>query len=288
VTVFSLNGAPERKDLLTAAEERLRKTEACLETAADSFSLDDIHDFRVEIKKLKAFLRLIKTESGNPKKLKFPKFLDKIYKSVGSVRELQLQVKKLEKAIRSEEILLLNTFADLHEQTDIVRERTKEMLDYKDSWKKAETRIKKFIPEELTAEAVESYLRFKVSELKEILSLKRISMTRLHGMRKILKDLQYNHSYWKNARLAEGQDLPNLDEIHDTGSLIGDLHDIYASKIILESSIKNRSIDEDELRRLRQIRVAWKGDRDALRKTIDGVLNKFRGYPALALQVPVK
>jgi CHAD domain-containing protein len=288
VTVFSLNGAPERKDLLTAAEERLRKTEACLETAVDSFSLDDIHDFRVEIKKLKAFLRLIKTESGNPKKLKFPKFLDKIYKSVGSVRELQLQVKKLEKVIRSEEILLLNTFADLHEQADIARERTKEMLNYKDSWKKAETRIKKFIPAELTAEAVESYLRFKVRELKEILSLKRISMTRLHGMRKILKDLQYNHPYWKNARLAEGEALPNLDEIHDTGSLIGDLHDIYASKIILESSIKNRSIDEDELRRLRQIRVAWKVDRNALRKTIDGVLNKFRGYPALALQVPVK
>jgi hypothetical protein len=288
VTGLPPNGALDQKELLNAAEERLQKTEACLETAADSFSLDDIHDFRVEIKKLKAFLRLLQRDSEKSQKLKFPKFLNKIYKSLGLVRELQLQEKKLLKAVSNEEILLLNTISNLHEQTDNVREKTKELLDYKDSWKKAETRIKKFIPEELNAEAVESYLRFKVRELKKILSLKRISITRLHGMRKILKDLQYNHPYWKDARLAEGQALPSLDEIHDTGSMIGDLHDIYAATIILESSIKSRSVDEDERKRLLQIRLSWKKDRDMLRKTIDEVLNKFRAYPALNIRIPVK
>jgi CHAD domain-containing protein len=287
-TEFSLNGVPDQKELLITAADRLRKTVACLETAVNSFGLDDIHDFRVEIKKLKGFLRLLQRDLDKPEKLKFPKFLNKIYKSLGSVRELQLQEKKLEKAISSETILLLNTFSNLHEQTESVREKAKELLDYKDSWNKAENRIKKFIPEELTADSVESYLRFKVRQLKKILYMKRISITRLHGMRKILKDLQYNHPYWKDARLAEGASLPSVDEIHDTGSLIGDLHDIYASTIILESSIKNRSIDEDERKRLTQIRASWKRDRDMLRKTIDEVLNKFRGYPALALRVPVK
>jgi CHAD domain-containing protein len=288
VTELSPNGVLEKKDLLSTTAERIQKTEASLKTAADSFSLDDIHDFRVDIKKLKALLRLLQRNSNKPEKLKFPGFLNKIYKSLGSVRELQLQEKKLEKAVGGENILLLNTFSDLHEQTDLVREKTKELFDYNDSWKKAETRIKKFIPEELSEEDVESYLRFKVRELKKILSLKRPTITQLHEMRKILKDLQYNHTYWKDARLAEGQALPSVDEIKDTGSLIGDLHDIYASTIILKFSIKNRSIDEDERKRLLEIRLSWNNDRVALRKTIDGVLNKFRAYPALALRVLVK
>ena len=288
MTGLSPNGALDQKELHNTAEERLQKTEACLEMAADSFSLDDIHDFRVEIKKLKAFLRLLQRNSDKPEKLKFPGFLNKIYKSLGSVRELQLQEKKLEKAVSGENILLLNTFSDLHEQYDLVREKTKALFDYKDSWRKADTRIKKFIPEELTEDDVESYLRFKVRELKKILSLKRPSITQLHEMRKILKDLQYNHTYWKDARLAEGQTLPSVDEIKDIGSQIGDLHDIYASTIILKSSIKNRSIDEDERKRLIEVRLSWNRDRDTLRKTIDGVLNKFRAYPALSLGLPVK
>jgi CHAD domain-containing protein len=288
VTGNSPNGQLDQHALLEAAEERLQKTEANLKTAADSFSLDDIHDFRVEIKKLKAFLRLIKTDSDNPKKLKFPKFLDKIYKSLGTVRELQLQEKKLVKAVSNEEILLLNTFSSLHDQGNAGREKTKELLDYKDAWKKAETRIKKYIPEKFTVDTIERYLRLRVGELKNILSMKRISITRLHGMRKILKDLQYNHPYWKDTRLAEGTALPSFDEIHDTASLIGDLHDIYAATILLDITIINYAVDEDERKRLFEIRKTWNRDRDTLRKTIDEVLNSFRGYPALAVSAMVK
>jgi CHAD domain-containing protein len=288
VTGNSPNGQQDQHALAGAAEERLQKTEANLKTAADSFSLDDIHDFRVEIKKLKAFLRLIKTDSDKPKKLKFPKFLDKIYKSLGSVRELQLQEKKLVKAVGNEEILLLNTLSSLHDQGDASREKTKELLDYNDAWKKAEARIKKYIPGKFTTDTIERYLRLRIGELKNILSMKRISITRLHGMRKILKDLQYNHSYWKDTRLAEGAALPSFDEIHDTASLIGDLHDIYAATILLKTTIKNYAVDEDERKRLFEIRKTWNRDRDTLRKTIDEVLNRFRGYPALAIHAMVK
>src|SRR4051812_45697644 len=55
----------------------------------------DIHRFRTDIKKLRAFYRLLSLGAGEGKGLQLPRHLKKMYAAVGRIRELQLQIKSV-------------------------------------------------------------------------------------------------------------------------------------------------------------------------------------------------
>jgi len=57
---------------------------------AAGFSADDIHELRVEAKKLRALLRL-----AGPDDRRFPKTFRHIYKAAGEIRNLQLLRRRL-------------------------------------------------------------------------------------------------------------------------------------------------------------------------------------------------
>jgi CHAD domain-containing protein len=49
------DSALHREELLSVTEERFQKMNARLKAVAETFKEEDIHDFRIEIKKLKHF-----------------------------------------------------------------------------------------------------------------------------------------------------------------------------------------------------------------------------------------
>src|SRR5262245_19892691 len=83
-----MNAAPIKK-IIRFRFHRLKKY---LRQMKRRLSREAIHHFRVEVKKLRAFLRMI---SGD--KLKIPHALKNIYRQAGSVRELQLFLQQTNK-----------------------------------------------------------------------------------------------------------------------------------------------------------------------------------------------
>ena len=57
--------------------------------------MESIHEFRTEIKKLRAFLRLLNVEAGDDSRLKISKEMKTFYGYAGTIRNLQLQLKNM-------------------------------------------------------------------------------------------------------------------------------------------------------------------------------------------------
>lgn len=63
----------------------------------ESFSVEGIHKMRVSVKRLKALLRFLDYFSEKPKAKKVLKRINKLYKSAGALRDLQIQTSLLDK-----------------------------------------------------------------------------------------------------------------------------------------------------------------------------------------------
>ena len=72
-----------------------RKLKKQTKTVAEEFDMEAIHQFRVEYKKLRAFLRIISLQHETAGEIKFPKKLKRGYNIIGSVRDLQLQQQRI-------------------------------------------------------------------------------------------------------------------------------------------------------------------------------------------------
>jgi CHAD domain-containing protein len=62
-----------------------------------AFDEDILHEFKVEVKKLRAFLRLINTEAEKNGAFKIPKKLKLFYKHIGVIRSIQLHLLYIDK-----------------------------------------------------------------------------------------------------------------------------------------------------------------------------------------------
>jgi CHAD domain-containing protein len=83
----------KHREAVGIIETRFRKINVTLKRLISNFATEDIHQFRIEVKKLRAFLHAIKTE------LKLPRRLRKFYDSIGIVRNLELQQQRIAKVV---------------------------------------------------------------------------------------------------------------------------------------------------------------------------------------------
>src|SRR4051794_37076234 len=93
----------KEKEINEIIEERFKIIDKLSHKIVKEFDADDIHDFRVEVKKLRAFLRLldIKNEDNEPV---IPSLLKTFYGYIGIVRNIQLYQHDLFKYITAHNI----------------------------------------------------------------------------------------------------------------------------------------------------------------------------------------
>jgi len=90
---------------------RFDKLEKSLMRTVVSFDSEDIHVFRVEIKKLRAFLRLCgKSRAGKPK---LPKALHVFYRVTGGIRNLQMQQQRVRETWKNKVESMPRTYLSL-------------------------------------------------------------------------------------------------------------------------------------------------------------------------------
>ena len=79
-----------------------RKLKKHIKKVSEDFNLEAIHQFRVEYKKLRAFLRMILQDHVTAGEIKISKKLKKGYNISGSIRDLQLQQQRILEVIKQE------------------------------------------------------------------------------------------------------------------------------------------------------------------------------------------
>lgn len=171
----------KRSVIKKTIKKQLKKLQEVYASMQLTYSIEAIHNFRVSVKHLRAFTRMIK--SGDKKHSSIPKKLKNVYHHTGVVRNWQLFMQTFSRnrslkryALRNLDIALASLRQSM--TRDLVRKAAKKLL----------SRIRGKVEKK-------QVLAFRHNTLQDIdrLAHRKISNEDdLHAIRKNLKDLQYD------------------------------------------------------------------------------------------------
>jgi CHAD domain-containing protein len=184
-----------------------------------------IHDFRVEVKKLRAFLRLQNSAAGMEEDVSLPKKLKKDYSLFGKIRDHQLCIKKITEFEKEKNTRLKKTVAVIKKAIKGLKKK-KLSLATKDEFKKAEKIVLQFLPKTKSSGHEKKFFEQKTAAAHKIISRKSFTNERLHSIRKNIKDLIYiswtqRHHYkklapvWNRTKLKTAENIARLLGLHN-------------------------------------------------------------------------
>jgi CHAD domain-containing protein len=181
----------KKNDSLRILDKRCRRLQKQKEQLLTGFAAETNHDFRVEVKKLRAFLRLLKCAHPQAECLHLPKSLQQLYRFVGDVRSIQIQrqwvlsvCKELACAVPAGYMEVL-----ARKEKEAIKRAQEKAQEI--SLPLIHQQLQKELPLSWQKNGVETFVRQKQLQLATLLSAVLISDEVLHDLRKLLKDLLY-------------------------------------------------------------------------------------------------
>lgn len=228
------------------------------------FHVDHIHDLRVAYKKLRSFLRLLQEDD---RLVAMPDELKVIYRSCGTVRDMQLILERLKDWKEIIPGFLKGIHHDLFQAKELL------VIHIEDtSVSKSIKELTAQLPATITEEMVQRFIQRKIATI-HILLLALEHEEELHAIRKALKDLVYIKKILE-TELKFGYAFPewkNDKKLEDLTTMLGDLNDQYIALSFLNEERLQQAPAEEQAA-LQQLRTQWKeakeqAQRDAMEKS---------------------
>lgn len=236
-----------RKQLLHDIEEKLQSIQQLAKKAYVSYDMEDIHQLRVNFKKMRAVIRLVQCKHS---KKDIPSSLKKLYHTAGTIRDLQLHHQQLA-ALYTHKTTLPIQYLQLI-QDEIQKQHPAYDKAYKQiSFARISKQLKHAIPYHLHRK---QYVHRNNKHLQTIHALlsPHITDEDIHTIRKHLKDMVYVQGY-----------LPLPDAYKDAAQVSGD----YLDSIVFVTHLKQYSnlVPENERAMLHTIQVQFDAQHTATR-----------------------
>ena len=258
-----LSSGLRHKKLQAVIDNRFNHIETLLQKINEGFGKEDIHLFRVEIKKLKALYRLFRSSHKDSPKLKFPRRLNKIYKSLGSLRIMQIQEQKIKIA---DAVLPVWYIKKLHDKAAIHQSETTNLINRLKPTGQLKKEFKNHSPKEIPLPVILEFIHEKMKTIRLLLLPESPDEETMHYIRKLLKDIQYIRVYAKDGLAADPDGVLLLsDKIPSLAGILGDLHDMRDALGLLDQELKESGLSEDEKKLLSGIRNKWQTDKEIFR-----------------------
>jgi len=229
------------------------------------FEEEAVHDFRTEIKKLRAFLRLLNTGDNKPR-FNISKKLKVYYWYAGSIRNLQLHIKSISEVHSDRPGVYLESVKKQVESLQGALRSLHSPLNLDTS--------QKIIHNWIAAPgkpSVKKFLIQKRDEFKHLLAkIKQDEI--LHDIRKLLKDLLYNWKYIKEYAFLLPASISVKKQIAELTDVLGEFCDRNTAIHILETYLvappapANKEIIEGIINK-------WTTEKTKLRLKIYSLLN---------------
>jgi CHAD domain-containing protein len=213
----------KKKTIEESIAKRCDKINKLQDKLAVKFDMEEIHELRLEVKKIRATFRLL-NENDHQEKIRLPHRLKDLYDSVGMIRNIQLLREKISKeASNPNDAIVLATLTQLNFDENGWKEKAAKYSKGKSVIKKK--KILKRITTVVDEKTVKKFTRKKLSEMQAQGSID-FSDNALHSVRKILKDFTYAWSYIeKSATSAMPIALRTQDKVKALTEMIGDFQD---------------------------------------------------------------
>lgn len=225
------------------------------------FDEEVIHDFRVGVKKLRSFLRLLKYNDNTDPRL--PRKFMELYRVAGGIRQAQLELAKIDEAQAS---LPLYTAKLKGQKKTLEKEWTDIFSD-----KAVHKLSKRFVHNgysSLRPAALSGFLSDRLSRVKELLEDPQLSDAHLHDIRKRIKDLLYMLKFAKKDWPAACEQVGDIsmESLDHLANMIGDYNDASMLMVRL-SAFADETKDLSEKANIQTI-LAENSDRLAREKAI--------------------
>lgn len=185
-----------RQQIKYTITKHYRQLKKYAKKIAKDFDEEDIHQFRITYKKLRAFLRMVVFQNTNNSNPVLSKKLKKTYQICGSIRDLQLQQQRIKQASKQQQKILKPYLHLL--QTKLTTLKTelsdipvKRMIVNKNT---------AILPDKFTVHQCITYTQQQWSIVCEIIQSGNYTDANLHTIRKCLKDVLYNFKYCKEVQ----------------------------------------------------------------------------------------
>lgn len=167
-----------------------KKLQQHINKIAVHFDTEDIHQFRITYKKLRAFFRMLPKQNNTEKAIAIPKKLKKVYALLGTIRDLQLQQQRT--IASNKNLKKLAPYINLlQQQIDKLKPQLLNLVTENPVAKsKNKTTVK--LPEKISSEGFKKFAQQNWQAIHHILATGNFSDENIHTIRKLLKDLLYN------------------------------------------------------------------------------------------------
>ena len=161
-----------------------------------------IHKFRVEVKKLRAFLRLISNQSDSNSHHPLPRKLRKIYSIAGRLRDIQLQKRRIRTGAKNLEPV--SGYKRMLEKLAKVQKR--KLMDQLHKCRSFDFMgdLQVDIPSKLSLAGWERFVSGHVGSIQGLANHANISGSQLHLIRKQIKDVIFNFNLLRSKRELPG------------------------------------------------------------------------------------
>jgi len=263
----------ETDTLKAGIEKRFRKLHKISKCFDNVCEMEDIHRYRVEVKKLRALLRLINS-NGNFH-IKLSNQLKKAYHAFGNMRTLQIQLQRvidiateLNRPLPQTYMQLLRI--DLQAKKEIARDLVRNTHLRKDL-----NNIQSAI-RTATNVMPSKFILDRADQLQRIFDGACGTDESLHLLRKILKDILYTWPYiTKNELIDLPVQLQDKETAKDWAMVLGEYHDLCIAISLTGKDYLDRIPGGQERVFLLDIQQYWRNNKDAMQQQFRWWFEKF-------------
>lgn len=265
----------KRMQLVTTIKKRYVRINKLLKRVAQDFDAKYIHQFRLEVKKLSSFLRMVSTTMPKRSNLKLPEKLHKFYGIMGAIRNLQLQQQSIKGLLKVEYFDLQDTYlsfikTEIDEQIMFARRLVKDKKPFANGRKK----LLEHLPSNLKQKFIRKFTLRKLKAIVRLMQPSWLSDESLHAIRKLLKDILYTWSFTKERTAILSLVAMRKKDISSIAKILGEYQDRCVGLDLLHMYSKKQ---EDGSRQ----RILWRrlenkrwSEKESARKDIYKVLHQ--------------
>jgi CHAD domain-containing protein len=252
-----------RQTIQHITRSHYKKIKKQLQKIAADFDTEQVHQFRVTYKKLRAFLRLISFQNESHK-LKISKKLNRCYHIAGLLRDLQFQQLHIREATKKN-LAKSNPYLNLLRQ-EMTRVKTElSEIIATNPVAASELKTNKNIPRNFPSTKISQYAKEKWQAVYEMIAAAHFTELSLHTIRKNLKDLFYilkrHKATWHKALSKHISNKKQFNQLLDE---LGDFHDLCTGVKLLNSSwLKKLNRQQQQL--LTQVKKEWAKEKAAFK-----------------------
>ena len=237
----------------------------------EDFDPETIHEFRVSVKDLRSFFRMLRMAGSETKAFKIPVSYIRLYHIAGPIRD----------ALKERELLLsLNVdFPHYLSKLDqrVVRQRTEwKKYDLKKTRAKIKERPDRLLFEDLNTRLLADFVQCRLKSVDDLCAAVLITDDQVHSMRKHMKDILYNvktaKATWRQAyKTSPVISVKELNKLTDT---IGDYNDrrLLLKRLSAYAVHGHQDAEKEDIRRF------CDGMADELRQHKKVVIKATRDY----------